>query len=149
TNWLSTSWQGCRLSALARKADVPFARAAALNSCRLGRAFHWAMQHHLHLPNVHHAQALGLRIQLAANRHLGKGEAGVASLAAKTGIAWFFFAVSHAPKERPDCQVNAHRDILQDLRLHARQRGTLRLEGGQARMLVIQEYRLLPLLPRI
>src|SRR5262249_50293904 len=65
-------WQRRWLDALARKADVPLAGASALIGRRLGRAVQGAMQDHLHLPHVHHPQALGIRSQLAAHRHLGE-----------------------------------------------------------------------------
>jgi len=107
------------------------------------------VQHDLHLTDVHDAQAFGIRIQLAANRHLRKRETSVASLPAKTRVPRFLVICAHPAKERLERQINAYYNVLQDLRLHTSKRWSLRLEGEQCSLLVVEPNRLLALLPGI
>src|SRR5262249_15806198 len=109
---LISRWQWHGLSALTGEAHVALVRAAELDGRRLGRALQWAMHDHLHLPDVHDAQALGLRIQLTPNGHLRKREASIAALPTKTWGARLLIAVSYPTAECLESQVNAHRDVL-------------------------------------
>ena len=70
------------------------------------------------------------------------GQRVVASWSAKTGVAWLFSRFD-TPKEGFEGQVNPHRHILQDLRMHASQRGTLLLHGGEDRRLLVIGQQLL------
>jgi hypothetical protein len=106
------------------------------------------MQDELDQSDVHHAQALGLRVQMTAHRHLREGKARVAPLPTEARIARRLTGRT-AAKEGFDGQIDAYRDVLQDLRLDPRECGPLGLECGQAYGLIVVAQRLLPLLPRI
>jgi hypothetical protein len=141
-------WQGRRLGALTREADISLPRAAAADSCRLWRAFHWAMQDDLDFTNPIQPHPPLSRVQLAAQGNLGIGDAGIASLPAKTWIARRLTR-SYAAKECLEGKVNAYRHVLQHLRLNVSQRRPGGFEGGQGRLLIVQPQRFLPLLPRV
>lgn len=126
-------WPPRGLDARAGAADGPLAGTAAANGSGLGRALQGPLQDHLHLPDVHDAQALGRNVQVAADRHLRDGEALGAPRAAN---AWRpgRLADGAAAAERLEGQVDAHGDMLQHLRLDAGQRGPFGFEGGQGKV---------------
>ncbi len=84
-----------------------------------------------------------------AGRHLRKGAAVGAPLAAKARRARLLLARLDAAEGRLKRQVEAHGDVPQDLRLYARQTGPLRRERGQRRVLVVEAHRLPTRLPSI
>jgi len=138
--------QGRWLGALTGETDVPFARAAPADRRRLGNTFHWAVQNELDKSNIGDTDALVVYMQPTANRHLREGEAIVAARATKAGIARFF--ACFAPTEVGlEGQINAHRDVLQYLRVNTCQCGSFGLERWQGPLLVVQAYCLLSLLP--
>ena len=69
-------------------------------------------------------------------------------LPANAGIARLLARFA-AAEESLAGQINAHRDVVEPLRLHPNQRGPLGCEGGQCRLLVLQAQRLVPLLPGV
>jgi hypothetical protein len=131
---------------LTGEANVPFAGAAATDGGRLGRAFQHTMQDDLHLAHPVQSQTTRLKVQLAAARRLRIGNARIAPTATKTWVSRRLTSF-HPAKDRLERQVKSHGDVLPDLRVHLRERGTLRLEFRQRRLLVVQAQRFLPFLP--
>ena len=101
----------------------------------------------LYRPDVGDAYAPVLGSQTAADRHLGQGDAIIAPRPSQAWIPRFLLACLHPAKERLKGAVKTHNDSLQDLRLHASQRRPTGLECRQCRLLVIEPYRLLMLVP--
>src|SRR5262249_16195505 len=129
--------QGQRLGTLAREADVPLAGAATPDGGRLRRAFEGPMQDNPHRSDVHDAQALRIRLHLTADWQLRESETVVAPFPSEAGIARRLPG-STATEEGLEGEVNAHRDVLQHLRLDACQCGPLGPERGQCRVLVVE-----------
>ncbi len=111
---LSVLRQSLRLS-LTREAGVPFAGAALADGASLGRALHIPMEDDFDFAHFGEDQ---LPISdVASTGDLRKGHAIVAPIALEAWIAGFLTSFPTS-KEGFHCQIDAHSNVLQDLRMH-------------------------------
>ena len=73
----------------------------------------------------------------------------VAPVAPKAWVAGVLLTRPHPTGEGSKREINADGDVLEHLRLPARQSGPLGLECGQGRLLIVEAQRLLGLFPGI
>jgi hypothetical protein len=129
---------------VADNGDVPFACRAAPYRTGLGGAVEGAMLDNPQCADLGEVQrAFG---QLTPIAVLWEGHRVVAALPSETGIAGLFACFTPA-KERLKGQVNAHGNILQDLRMNVAQSCSFLLQRWQCCGLLVVGQRRLPLCP--
>jgi hypothetical protein len=135
--WFEKSW-----FCLTRETGIPIAGAITLNGQSLAFALAWSVQLDFDIPNLAQAQfAIAKQIKPT----LGKREAIIAAIAAKTRIARFL-TVLDAAKEGFECQIYARTNLLQGLGVDAKQRGIfgLPLRNQIDCVIAIDRHLLLP-----
>lgn len=135
-------WQGLGFDFTGNR-HIPLARRTAPDGARFRRAFKWAVLDNPQCTNL--GQLQHAIHKLTAIPILRKGHRIIPSMTTKTRIARCFacFATAEEGFER---QVDAHRHILQYLRVHVLQRGACCFQQRQGALLLIVRQRFLAFL---
>ncbi len=129
---------------LDREASIPFAGTALVNGERLDLAAYRAMVDHLDAAYFGETHAV---IVGDGKARLRKGEGVIAAFALKAGIAWVLCMLTHPAKECFESEIDTDRNMLQDLRMHLRERRAFLLQYRKRVDLPIAGERLPILLP--
>ncbi len=120
--------------ALNRETHIPLPRRRSLNRTGFDGPFDLAVVDHLHPPNFREAHPI---LMGETKTRLRVGETIIAMFPTETGIAWVLSSL--APSEKGfEGQIDANRNILQDLGMHAFEGGTLVFQEGEGLLLLIK-----------
>ncbi len=122
-DWGSKRGQAFRLTLDAER-DVPFARRSPVDGTGFDTSLDGPMVDHLDTANFGERDA-GIMRQGKAG--LREGEAIVAVMPTEARVSRSFASLD-TPEKGLHGQINAHGDVLQDLRMHGAERGTLRFQ---------------------